>query len=242
MLTGTALEAVLPAPATFENLFSSLAVKPVTASLSILQPLVPQSIEEIPASYPQEADHAALPPFVRAVLALLEVAARSDHSWIRSQLWCLPHVLILADVARDELACSGSTSGMFGRGAVRRDVLERIVGACDGLSSYLVSSASNSLPEGWHVEAVRILRAKDPSNGLRQGDLVQVLDSLARGARNNDDCYARRAFSTVLQATLRYSDATVMDAERWMAWAQNLSGEIDPVRGVVELEDADHIV
>lgn len=211
----------------------------MTASLSILQPLVSESSEEVRPHYPA-ADSAALPPFVRAMLALLEVAGRSDHSWIRSQLWCLPHALFLADVARDELACSGSTNGVFGRGGVREDVLERIIGACDGLSSYLISSVANDLQDGWHSEAVKILRAKEPVAGSSQDNLVFVLDSLARKGKMESASYARRAFSTVLQSTLRYSDASVMDAERWLAWAQSLSSR-SPWRSLSVLLQLTHV-
>lgn len=222
VLSTVPLTDLLPSPTIFGDLSQQLHVSPVNASLSILEPLVSQSIDDSPPLYPPAVDAASLPPFARAVIALFEVAARSDHAWVRSQMWSLPHVLFLADVSRDELACSGSTSGFFGRVPVQQAVLERLVGACDGLASYLISSSANALPSGWHVEAVKVVRAKEPVQ--TQDELVKVLDTLARKGRVEVDSYSRRAFSTVLQTVLRYAEGTVMDAERWLAWAQSLTG------------------
>lgn len=53
-------------------------------------------------------------------------------------------------------------------------------------------------------------------------DLLSILDGLARRARLPAEVYARRAFLTVLRAALEYTDATILDAERWLAYAQSL--------------------
>lgn len=108
---------------------------------------------------------------------------------------------------------------MFGKD-VRLDVLERVVAAADGLASYTLSSIANQLPDAWHGAAVTQLRSKTPSTATN--DILQVLESLARRGKEANDVYALRGFSTVLQATLRYTEASVADAERWLAYAQAL--------------------
>lgn len=219
------LAAILPSSQKFDSLLSHLTLLPPSASLSILSPLVPLSTEDHPATYATTTDDAALSPYARALLALLEVAARAENAWIRSRanLWILPHVLLLADVARDELASAGSTRGFFARG-VGEGLLARLVGAADGLASYLVSSVANDLSEGWHMEAVKVLRTKERVEpGPAGGDeLVQVLDGLARRARKEEEVYARRGFGAVLGQLLRYSEGT-QDADRWLAWGQSLN-------------------
>lgn len=110
---------------------------------------------------------------------------------------------------------------MFGE-AIPAETLERLIGATEGASSYLLSSASNSLPEGWHAQAVTFLRSKEA--GPTEDQLLIVLDGLARQARGSGAkaVYAQRAVATVLSSALRYSESGTQDADRWLALAQNL--------------------
>ena len=209
----------------FTSLRTRVNLNPPSPSLAIGSPLVSQAEEEDDSAkaYP-DADGAGLTSYARAVLALLDVAAR-DTRWVRRNMWVLPHVLLVADVARDELAVAGSTTSVFGKGAPE-EVLSRVVAAADGLGSYVLSAVSNELPEGWHQAAVLHLRAKEAPPTAPDA-LTAVLDGLARRGRVQEEVYARRAFLTVLQATLRYTEGTVVDAERWLAWGQNLAEGMD---------------
>ena len=52
--------------------------------------------------------------------------------------------------------------------------------------------------------------------------MLSVLDGLGRLGREPEGVYARRAFCKVVHTTLRYTEGSVVDAERWLAFAQNL--------------------
>ncbi|SCV69490.1 BQ2448_2510 [Microbotryum intermedium] len=217
------LARVLPDPAAFDKLVETLAMSNPSPLISILHPLVPQSGDDSDAPRPIiDTDAAGFSTFARSVVATLEVAAR-NRTWLRTNSWVLPHVLLLGDVARDELAAFESTRGVFGPN-VPEDVLERIVASCDGASSFLLSAKAADLPSDWHTKAVMHLRKKDVSS--TNAELVSLLDALARRSNTSIGVHWRRAFSTVLQAILRYADAGVADAERWLAFAQNLGETI----------------
>ncbi|BGP46344.1 hypothetical protein JCM10450v2_002186 [Rhodotorula kratochvilovae] len=226
---------VLPAKADVEALYAALRLVAPAPSLAILDPLVPA----VEASYPVPADSfdaSFLSPYARALLALLEVSAR-DHTLLRRALWALPHLLLLASAAADELAHPSPPSrsaGIFAP-SVPQEVLERVRAAADGASSYLLSSAANAVPDGWHAAAVAHLRARDlPPPPESAGELLAVLDGLwrvARAASVEEDpkaLYAARAVRSVLSACWRYTeDGGVQDAERWLALAQNLTSAPD---------------
>ncbi|KDE03065.1 hypothetical protein MVLG_06425 [Microbotryum lychnidis-dioicae p1A1 Lamole] len=219
------LTRLLPTSAALDELVEALVLSNPSPSISVLQPLVPPSGDGSDAPRPFiESDAAGFSAFVRSVVAILEVAAR-NHAWLRNNSWVLPHILLLGDVARDELAAFESTRGVFGSN-VSEEVLERIVASCDGASSFLLAAKAADLPSDWHSKAVMHLRKKEP--GRMTDELVSVLDALARRTHASTGVYWKRAFSTVLQAILRYADAGVADAERWLAFAQNL-GESHPL-------------
>ncbi|GAA6054199.1 hypothetical protein JCM3770_002829 [Rhodotorula araucariae] len=231
----TSLADVLPAKADVEALYAAVRLVAPAPSLAILDPLVPA----VEASYPAPSDSfdaSFLSPYARALLALLEVSAR-DHTLLRRAHWALPHLLLLASAAADELAHPSPPSRSAGVFApdVPQEVLERVRAAADGASSYLLSSAANALPDGWHAAAVAHLRARDlPPAPASGGELLAGLDGLwrvARGASADEDpkvLYAARAVRSVLNACLRYTeDGGVQDAERWLALAQNLASAPD---------------
>ncbi|SDA06537.1 BZ3501_MvSof-1269-A2-R1_Chr4-2g06583 [Microbotryum saponariae] len=219
------LTQLLPTSAALDELVEALVLSNPSPSISVLQPLVPPSGDgsDAPRTF-IESDAAGFSAFVRSVVAILEVAAR-NHAWLRNNSWVLAHILLLGDVARDELAAFESTRGVFGPN-VSEEVLERIVTSCDGASSFLLAAKAADLPSDWHTKAVMHLRKKEP--GRTTDQLVSVLDVLARRTHASTGVYWKRAFSTVLQAILRYADAGVADAERWLAFAQNL-GESHPL-------------
>lgn len=224
------LEEVLPAQEHLDRLYADVQLVGPAPSISILDPLVPP----VEPSYPTSSnpfDASFLSPYGRALLAILEVSAR-DHTLLRRSLWALPHLLVLSSAASDELAHPSppsSSAGIFAPD-VPQEVLERVRAAAEGASSYLLSSAANALPEGWHADTVQHLRVRDlPAPPESGGALLAVLDSLWRAAKRapaDEDpkaLYAARAVSTVLSACLRYTeDGGVQDAERWLALAQNL--------------------
>ncbi|GAA5851231.1 hypothetical protein JCM9279_007491 [Rhodotorula babjevae] len=227
---------VVPAKDDLEALYANVQLVGPAPSISILDPLVPPVEPSHSSTSASLFDAAYLSPCARTLLALLEVSAR-DHTLLRRSLWALPHLLFLASAASDELAYPSPASrsaGLFGPDAPQ-EVLERVRAAAEGASSYLLSSAANALPDGWHAAAVQHLRARDlPSPPESGGPLLAVLDGLWRAAKRapaGEDAkamYATRAVSTVLSACLRYTeDEGVQDAERWLALAQNLSSTPD---------------
>ncbi|GAA5950000.1 hypothetical protein JCM21900_001361 [Sporobolomyces salmonicolor] len=223
--TTVSLADIIPSPAAFDVLYASLKLASPSPSLSIVEPLVPSHSDDSAFPAPSLVDCTSLTPYPRALLALLEITAR-DHALARRSLWALPHLLLLASCARDELSTSSVSTGMFGS-SVPLEVLERLVSAAEGAASYILSSACNSLPEGWHASAVAHLRAKEQPK--TEDKLLEVLAGLcaqarAEGARAR---YARRAVRTVLSAALRYTEGGAQDAERWLAFAQNLTSAPD---------------
>ncbi|GAA5999438.1 ubiquitin-protein ligase RKR1 [Rhodotorula paludigena] len=224
---------VLPPRDAINGLYASLSLTLPASSLSILDPLIP-TVEDVAPASTGDFDDAFLSPYARVMLALLEVSAR-DHAILRRSAWALPHLLLLSSVARDELAKPSPpsrSSGLFAPD-VPQEILERIVAAAEGASSYLLSSAANALPDGWHASAVAHLRAKERAAPPEGDELLGVLDQLwtaakAGGAEDAKALHARRAIRTVLSACLRYTDdGGVQDAERWLAMAQNLTSAPD---------------
>lgn len=223
--TAISLAEVLPSQEAIEQLYSDLIFSLPSPALSIVDPLVP-AIDASSSAATDAFDTSFLSAYSRAVVAFLEVAAR-DHTILRRSSWILPHLLLVADVARDELAKPSRASGLFGPD-VPEEVLERVLAAAEGASSYVLSSAANKLSAGWHASAVGHLRSKEHPAVLEGDDLLATLDRLWKPARTNADeakaVYARRGARTVLEACLRYSeDCGPQDAERWLAMAQNLT-------------------
>ncbi|GAA5853357.1 hypothetical protein JCM5353_007763 [Sporobolomyces roseus] len=214
------LSDLLPTPESYADLYSKLSLSEASSDLSIVEPLVtPNDTTPVPA--PSSVDSAFFTSYPRAILAFLDIASR-DHSLARRSLWILPHLLLVAYCAKDQLSLSSTPTGMFGK-SIPTEILERLVGACEGASSYLLSSAANTLPDGWHATAVTHLRSKDVAPTKDQ--LLNVLGELASQAKGTGSKagYAQRAVSTLLSAALRYSEGGVQDAERWLALAQNLA-------------------
>ncbi|BGP23081.1 ubiquitin-protein ligase E3 [Rhodotorula toruloides] len=227
--TATALSDVLPSKEAIEQLFSNLSLSRPSPSLAIIDALVPPVDASAP-SIIDAFDSSSLSAYSRALVAFLEVSAR-DHTILRRFSWILPHLLLVADVARDELAKPSRSSGLFGSD-VPEEILERVLAASEGASSYLLSSAANRLSSGWHASAVGHLRVKERPAVPDGDDLLATLDQLWTRAKTNVDeanaCYAQRAVRTVLEACLRYSeDGGPQDAERWLAMAQNLTSAPD---------------
>ena len=204
------------------ELFSSLTLSRPSPALSILNPLISQVDDlDLPVIAPPQTDAAGLSSFARAVLAILDISAR-DLPWVKRNVWVLPHVLLLADAARDELALPASTTGgMFGSETAPA-TLERLVHAAEGFAAYLLSTTANTLESDWHTNAVKQLRSKIPLPQEAANDLLGVLDLLARRGRDDEDVYARRALATCLQGILKYTEGNLLDAERWLAFAQAL--------------------
>ncbi|GAA5947534.1 hypothetical protein JCM3765_001719 [Sporobolomyces pararoseus] len=213
------LSSLLPTPHDLDELYNKLSLSDPSPALSILEPLV-SATDNSPLPSPNAFDSAFLTSYPRALLGFLEIASR-DHSLARKSLWIVPHLLLWTSCAKDQLALSSTYTGMFGK-SIPEEVLERLIGAGEGASSYLLSSASNSLVDGWHAQAVTHLRSKEPT--ATDDQLLAVLDRLARQAKGNDAkaSYAQRAVATVLSSALRYSESGSQDAERWLALAQNL--------------------
>ena len=217
--TSRTLADILPSTTAFDQLQKSLDLASPAPALSILDSLIPSHSPAVYSeSYDSLPDAAGFTSYVRCVVAILEIAAR-DHAWARKSVWLLPHLLLVADAARDELAISGSSPGLFDK-SVRSDTLDRLVTASDGLVSYILSSVANDLPANWHTSTVSQLRSKVPVESSET--LLGVLDGLGRLGRETGGVYARRAFCKVVHTTLRYTEGSVVDAERWLAFAQNL--------------------
>lgn len=225
------LQDVLPSRKALDSISSSLSPPFPAPSLAIIDPLIPaaeSSSAPSGSSIDFDFDRSFLSSYARALVAVLEVSAR-DHTVLRRQAsWILPHLLFLADVARDELAKPSSPSHVSGIFAsdVPTEVLERVSAAADGAVSYLLSTLANTIPEGWHTSAVAHLRSKEAAEPPSEDALLGTLDSMWRISRDSDAraLYAQRGVRTVLNAVLRYAeDGGAGDAERWLALAQSLS-------------------
>ncbi|BGO97992.1 E3 ubiquitin-protein ligase listerin [Rhodotorula toruloides] len=227
--TTTSLSDVLPSKEAIERLYSDSSLSLPSPSLAILDSLVPP-VDASSPSTTDAFDSSFLSAYSRTLVAFLEVSAR-DHTILRRSTWILPHLLLVADVARDELAKPSRSSGLFGSN-VPEEILQRVLAAAEGASSYLLSSAANRLSTGWHASAVGHLRSKERPAVPEGDDLLATLDQLWTPAKTNADevkaVYARRGVRTFLEATLRYSeDGGPQDAERWLAMAQNLMSAPD---------------
>lgn len=226
---------VLPSKGTVEALYAGLNLSAPPPALAILDTLVPLT-SSTPASEAAEVDDASLTPFSRALLALLDLSAR-DHALLRraASAWTLPHLLLLAQTASDELLSPSASSGssVFGPSPLF-EVLERLAAAAEGASNYVLSSLSNNVSSGWHASAVAHLRSTSkPASATvpwEKDALLAALDSLFRAARTGSDegkkVQAARSVRTVLSAVLRYSEdgEGTQDAERWLALAQTITG------------------
>lgn len=222
---------VLPRQAELAEAFEAVAPNPPSPSLAILDPLVPVA-ETAPSSASSTFDRSFLSPYARGLVAVLEVSARNHASLRQHAGWLLPHLLFLADVARDELAKPTPPTKVTGLFApdVPAEVLARVGAAADGASSYLLSTMANAVYDGWHAAAVAHLRAKELPEAPEKDRLLFALDFLWRRARVTEQTdvkalYAQRAVRTVLSSVLRYSeeDGGRQDAERWLALAQSLA-------------------
>ncbi|KAG0655711.1 hypothetical protein C6P46_000745 [Rhodotorula mucilaginosa] len=223
------LQNVLPSREALDAISCSLSPPFPAPSLAIIDPLIPATESSAaPSDSSVDFDRSFLSSYARALVAVLEVSAR-DHTVLRRQAsWILPHLLLLADVARDELSKpspAGSMSSVFAPD-VPTEILERVSAAADGAVSYLLSTLANAIPEGWHPGAVSHLRSKETVAPPPEDALLGALDSMWRIARGSDvgALYAQRGVRTVLSAVLRYAeDGGAGDAERWLALAQTLS-------------------
>ncbi|GAA5872634.1 hypothetical protein JCM3774_001869 [Rhodotorula dairenensis] len=227
--TRYSLQDVLPSQAALASTYSSLSPPFPAPSLAIIDPLIPvaeRSSES--AGSTLDYDRSFLSSYGRSLVALLEVSAR-DHTGLRKHAsWILPHLLFLADLARDELCKPSSSAPLSGIFApdVPAEILERVSAAADGAASYLLSTLANTLPSGWHADAVTHLRAKELTSPPSGDALLGALDSMWRVARGSDAkaLYAQRGVRTILSAVLRYAeDGGAQDAERWLALAQTMS-------------------
>ncbi|GAA5904173.1 ubiquitin-protein ligase RKR1 [Sporobolomyces salmoneus] len=216
--TQISLSSLLPSLEELSELFSKLSLAEPSPALSVLEPLV-CATDASSSPYPSAVDSAFLSAYPRALLGFLEIASR-DLSLARKSLWIVPHLLLFTLCAKDQLSLSNVATGMFGA-SITPEILERLIASGEGASSYLLSSATNSLSDGWHAQAVTHLRSKEPLP--TEDQLLAVLDGLARQAKgmHAKAIYAQRAVSIVLSSALRYSESGAQDAERWLALAQN---------------------
>lgn len=227
--TRYSLQDVLPSQDDLGSMHARVSIPLPAPSLAIIDPLIPViEPSSIPANSTHDFDHSFLSSYGRSLVALLEVSAR-DHTVLRRHAsWVLPHLLFLADVARDELckpSSSGQSSGVFAPD-VPAEILDRVSAAADGAASYLLSTLANALPNGWHASAVTHLRAKELAAPPPDDALLGALDSMWREARGSGSkaLYAQRGVRTLLSAMLRYAeDGGGQDAERWLALAQTTS-------------------
>ncbi|GAA5992433.1 hypothetical protein JCM10908_000814 [Rhodotorula pacifica] len=218
------LQDVLPSQGDLATAYTQLSPRLPSPSLAIIDPLIPAAGSSSPAAG-LDFDLSFLSSYARALVALLEVSARNHTVLRRHASWILPHLLFLADLARDELSKPSSSSSVFAPDAPV-EILERVSAAADGAASYLLSTLANALPDGWHPGAVAHLRVKEPAAPPSGDALLGALDSMWRVARgsNAKASYAQRGVRTVLSAVLRYAEeGGAQDAERWLALAQTLS-------------------
>lgn len=257
---------ILPSDSDLQLIYEEMRLSSPSPALSILDPLIASSLDEdddpvpISSEMSPPLDQAGLSIYARAVLAILEIAAR-NHSWVRKNIWIMSHLLIASEITHDTIALPSSSSSsssslssssavsatrtMFGPN-IDIELLTRIGLACEGLGNYILSTTSSSLDKGWHANTIARLRSSSKSPVGTTGSRMQLVDVLAALYSSSSSSvalanrYEQRAFVKILESCLKYGeeDNCVADAERWLALAMNLeegtsfqrANHISPVR------------
>ncbi|KAF8500410.1 hypothetical protein F5888DRAFT_1682008 [Russula emetica] len=209
------LDDLLPTSTYLEDLLCNLRLDPATASLAIIQPLIPPPSSFDTADGPDcEGDQQGLGVYARGVMALL-YSYTENRDLARTNLWALRHFLALAIYAEELLEVPSLPNPAFSR-TVAKDVLQDVLIKVQQLTSYLLTTASAD--DGWHVDVVKSLLNGKRNTSL--GDLAAFSLDLIQWAQDEDDSLHARILYTILQHPLR--DASREEADEWLLLARRL--------------------
>ncbi len=209
------LDDLLPTSTYLDDLLCSLRLDPATASLAIIQPLIPPQSAFDTAEGPDcESDQQGLGVYARAVMALLYSYAE-NRELARINLWALRHFLALAIYAEELLEVPSLPNPAFSR-TVAKGVLQDVLIKVQQLTVYLMMAAGAD--DSWHVDVVKSLLNGKRNTSL--GDLAAFSVDLIQRAQDEDDSLHSRILYTVLQHLLR--DASREEADEWLLLARRL--------------------
>ena len=193
----------------------NLRLDPTTASLAILDPLIPpQSSFDTSEGPDCESDQQGLGAYARGVMALLYAYA-DNRELARANLWALRHSLALAIYAEELLAVPSLPNAAFSRTA-SKNVLQDITAKAQRLTAYHLMTAAAD--DEWRAKTITSLlngRRADSSDSL--GSFAM---ELIEHAQDEDDSLHARIVHAVLRHVLR--DATSDEADQWMLLARRL--------------------
>ncbi|KAH9041508.1 hypothetical protein EDB83DRAFT_2409286 [Lactarius deliciosus] len=212
------LDELLPTKRSFDDMLCNLRLDPATASLAILDPLIPpQSSFETAEGPDCESDQQGLGAYARGVTALLYTYA-DDRGLARANLWALRHFLALATYAEELLAVPSLPNPAFSRTAPE-NVLRDITAKAQQLTAYLLMTAAAD--DNWRVNAITSLLNGRRTNSL--DGLASFTVELIEHAQDEDDGLHARIVHAVLRHVLR--DATRDEADQWMLLARKLEND-----------------
>ena len=209
------LDDLLPTSTYLDELLCSLRLDPATASLAIIQPLIPPTSSFETAEGPDcESDQQGLGVYARGVMALLYSYAE-NRDLARTNLWALRHSLALAIYAEELLQVPSLPNPAFSQ-TVAKDVLQDVLIKVQQLTAYLLTTAAAD--DGWHVDVVKYLLNGKGNRSL--GDLAAFTVDLIQWAQDEDDSLHARILYTILQHALR--DASREEGDEWLSLARRL--------------------
>ncbi|KAI9462830.1 hypothetical protein BJY52DRAFT_1203094 [Lactarius psammicola] len=209
------LDELLPTKGSLDGMLCNLRLDPATASLAILDPLIPpQSSFETAEGPDCESDQQGLGAYARGVTALLYTYAE-NRGLARANLWALRHFLALAMYAEELLAAPSLPNPAFSRTA-SENILREITVKAQQLTAYLLMTAA--VDDNWRVNAITSLLNGRHTNSL--DGLASFTVELIEHAQDEDDGLHARIVHAVLQHVLR--DATMDEADQWMLLARKL--------------------
>ncbi len=209
------MDDLLPTSSYLDDLLCNLRLDPATASLAIIQPLIPPSSSFDIAEGPDcEGDQQGLGVYARGVMVLL-YSYTENRDLARTNLWALRHFLALAIYVEELLEVPSLPNPAFSR-TVAKDVLQDILIKVQQLTTYLLTTAD--VDDSWHVDAVKSL-LNGNRNTLMGNSAAFTVDLIQR-AQNEDDSLHARILYTILQHVLR--DASREEANEWLLLARRL--------------------
>ena len=209
------LDGLVPTQRTLDDMLCNLRLEPATASLAILDPLIPPQASFDTAEGPDcESDLRGLGAYARGVMALLYTYA-DNRELARANLWALRHFLALATYAEELLAVPSLPNAAFSRTA-SKNVLQDITAKAQQLTAYHLMTAAAD--DEWRANAITSLlngRRTNPSDNL-----ASFAVELIEHAQDEDDSLHARIVHAVLRHVLR--DAPRDEADQWMLLARKL--------------------
>ena len=185
---------MLPTKRSLDDMLCNLRLDPATASLAILDPLIPQQSSFETAEGPDcESDQQGLGAYARGVTALLFTYAE-NRGLARANLWALRHFLAIATYAEELLAVPSLPNPAFSRTAPEH-VLRDITAKAQQLTAYLLMTAA--VDDNWRVNAITSLLNGRHTNSL--DGLASFTVELIEHAQDEDDSVHARIVHAVLQ-------------------------------------------